>query len=148
MNEVKLKNCTGRLFFGACPEIQQIKELKNHNVNCIWNLLEEMPFIFEYEKNIFDNSINTPIKDFDIPKDIKLFIYESNIIYNRLKNGENIFVHCLGGRGRTGIALAFLLLIDDLNNNKDILNIVYNCSRGPENKKQKDFVLSLMNHLV
>lgn len=135
-------NCSGRVFFGPAPFCNEMIEIKNAGAQIVWNLLEESD-ILEEEKNIFSEVVHSPIPDYSIPNQNSNFIENLNIIENRLINGQTVFIHCFGGRGRTGMALAALLMRIDHLSAKEALDQVYQLCRGPETEEQKDFVCSL-----
>lgn len=132
----------GTVFFGRMwmlwEEEYAIKEFALNNISVIWNL-RTMP-----HNDIGVKEIWSGIEDHGIPKDVDSFLNDVERIVARLKNGENVFVHCLGGRGRTAMALA-ALLVKEGTSAEDALTKVNSLVKGPETEEQKNFVLSLKN---
>lgn len=54
------------------------------------------------------NVIHFPILDFDTPADLVQLEQCLNQVHQLAEDGEQIVVHCLAGRGRTGLFLALL----------------------------------------
>lgn len=84
--------------------------------------------------------IHTPIDDFSIPKDKTLFIRDVKRIVNLLRNGKNIYIHCLAGHGRTGMAILTIKIIlgeDPRTATKEVKLQV----KGPEMREQITFAL-------
>lgn len=52
-----------------------------------------------------------PIPDFGVPADTAAFRAFLRDLLDRLRTGESVYMHCYGGRGRTGTALACLFIL-------------------------------------
>ena len=129
-----------------------------HQLNCsvIVSLVEDSEFEKMYDKKLFvhqiyNNHLNwfhLPIKDLKAPdhKFIDKWQTTKTLLKNDLIDGKNIVIHCMGGKGRSGI-IAAILLIEFGNNNKDVIEIVRNKRKGAiETKEQEDFILSYRTH--
>ena len=85
-----------------------------------------------------------PIIDYGIPD--KIFLKNWGVIcgtlINELKKGNNIFIHCKEGIGRSGIVAAMFLIESGTVNSNSILEVRSKRLGAIENKKQEDFVLS------
>jgi len=138
-----LKPNIGLIHFGSYPVYQTLKSLKENKVEVIWNLAAELKNIFETEIKLFPFSIHTPIEDFGIPDSPEQFLSDLDKICNYLIDAKNIYVHCYGGHGRTGIALATLAMrILKIRAEEGLSLAQANCD-GPEVDTQKEFVKTL-----
>jgi len=85
-----------------------------------------------------------PIVDYEIPD--KAFMENWGNTYpgllNELKNGNNIFIHCKGGIGRSGTVAAMFLIESGTENSHSILAVRSKRQGAIENEKQEDFVRS------
>ena len=52
-----------------------------------------------------------PIADMDVPASPAAFAGFLGDVRGRMTAGEHVYLHCLAGRGRTGMALACLLVL-------------------------------------
>jgi len=99
-NPVKFKrlpiSTKGKLYFGALPSDETLKDLKNIGVQNIWNLMAELPTVADVEKKLFKNVFEAKIIDRRIPEK-KEYLTQLNSIILLLKAGENVYVHCFGG---------------------------------------------------
>lgn len=132
----------GYIYFGPRPNPNDLEYLKKENVNYIWNLLElELNSVLRFEKEKFNgNVICGNIPDYNIPKNKELFKEQLLFMHNQLKNGNNIFIHCFAGHGRTGMAVMGLLLYDG---KQDAQKIAYELCSGPETELQIKFIQTL-----
>jgi protein-tyrosine phosphatase len=139
--------CTGKVFFGRVPDQETFLFLKEQQVSGIWNLMDELKYIFVEEQNKFKFVINTPIKDLSIPegKLKDFFLRDLNFVQRLLKSGINVFVHCLGGHGRTGMALASLLITINHLSIEQALQFTHEICQGPELEIQKDFIRKIFS---
>lgn len=133
----------GKLYYGPWPSVEMLRVLKEHNVDTIWNLAEELNVIIPYEKYFVPNVIHGNIEDFYIPENMTGFATQLTKIANLLKSGKNIFVHCFGGHGRTGMALAAIDMMVSDSDPKTALRKAYGATGGPEELSQVDFIKDL-----
>ena len=63
-------------------------------------------------------------------------------LLNELGNGNNIFIHCKGGIGRSGTVAAMFLIESGTENSHSILAVRSKRQGAIENEKQEDFVRS------
>jgi protein-tyrosine phosphatase len=110
--------------------------LRNNNIKYIINLTEESIQI--KLKNI--TILNFPIEDGNVP-DIYQYIKFIDSIDKIIKN-NNILVHCIGGKGRTGLIVAGLAIKRFPNNYvSDILTKLRTIRKGLiESKEQFEFL--------
>lgn len=144
----------GDLFLSSCPgmgkdllgDIQIIKDL---NIKCLISLVEHdelnhlgAKYLFkELDKNNIQ-WIHFEIKNFDIPTLNQYDKLNSNIknISQRILNGENIFIHCMAGLGRTGMLAALILTKLGLHAKQSIEIIRNNRPGSIETEAQENFV--------
>ena len=88
--------------------------------------------------------IHMPIVDLKKPDQKFMEKWQTTkvLLKNDLIEGINIFIHCMGGKGRSG-TIAAILLIEFGEKNKDAINIVREKRKGAiETKEQEDFIIS------
>lgn len=132
--------------------LDELKFFHQQNCSVIVSLVEDSEFEKMYDKKLFvhqiyNNNLNwfhLPIMDLKAPdhKFIDKWQTTKTLLKNDLIDGKNIVIHCMGGKGRSGI-IAAILLIEFGNNNKDVIEIVRKKRKGAiETKEQEDFILS------
>lgn len=117
----------GRLMCGPYPgfdalnfktieaAVENIKNIKADGINVFICLQEEEQHQHgkpRYASMIWDNTsyFHFPIEDNKIPSH-KDFLNHLYIILEQLSKGKNIYIHCLGGHGRTGTYIAGILML-------------------------------------
>ena len=139
----KIKTTVGKLYFGSVPEEEDTLTLNKLNLYCIWNLAEELKNIsYKGIDSVFVEYAN--IKDFSIPEDKYFFLDQLNRMTYLLKFDKSILVHCFGGHGRTGMAIACILRRLEGISSDEALKIAYDKCGGPETLEQKEFVRKLI----
>jgi protein-tyrosine phosphatase len=144
----------GDLFLSSCPgmgkdllgDVQIIKDL---NIKCLISLMEKDELNHFGAKNLFKELdqnkikwIHFEIKNFGIPTLNQDDELNSHIktINQRILNGENVYIHCMAGLGRTGM-LAALILIKLGLQIKQSIQIIINTRPGSiETEAQENFV--------
>jgi len=88
---------------------------QQQNVSAVVVLVEPQEFVVRAGRDLpaFYRSVNIdvihiPIQDFQVPKDLTVFMEAIDLVDTHAKNGKNIAVHCMAGIGRTGLFLACL----------------------------------------
>ncbi len=98
--------------------ISNLNALNEQNIQTIYSLLSPHdPLIKEVWETKYENKkylteidgIETAIEDFEAPSQEQLQLITNDAL-ERLRNGENILVHCEGGIGRTGTILAAIYM--------------------------------------
>lgn len=134
----------GKLLFGFLPDEEVLELLKYEGVEVIWNLTAEHVDLAETEKLYCSEVFCAKIPDYHAPVDEALFMQQLDLIVNSLANGKKVYVHCLAGRGRTGMALASIAVrMCGIGAEESLEMAKYHCG-GPENEMQKDFVRALV----
>lgn len=132
-----------------------IEELKTfHQLKCgaIVSLVEDTEFEKMYDKKLFVREIynnnlswfHLPIVDLKVPKHKFIDKWQTikSLLKNELVDGNNIVIHCMGGKGRSG-TIAAILLVEFGVNNKEAIEIVRKQRKGAiETTEQEDFILS------
>lgn len=137
----------GQAYFGKCPSPREREEaypwLCDRGVVAVWNLQEEASDeTLEAERAAFPESIWTPIGDFGTPPDAEAFMQVVRAVAAILDAGRSIYVHCMAGHGRTGLALATLLVHRGVDAERALRTTQRECG-GPEMDDQEDFVRSI-----
>ena len=144
----------GDLFLSSCPgmgkdllgDIQIIKDL---NIKFLISLVEENELTNLGAKNLFKELDKNKIKlihfeiiNFDIPYLNQYDELNSHIktISQRILNGENIYIHCMAGLGRTGMIAALILTKFGLSAQQSIKVIRDNRPGSIETEAQENFV--------
>lgn len=67
------------------------------------------PALYENRRRITPNFLHFPIEDLSLPSDERVLESLLADLEKRMLDGEKIYLHCWGGRGRAGIVGALLL---------------------------------------
>ena len=130
----------------------ELKIFNQLNCSAIVSLIEDKEIENLYDKKKFVHYIYTNnlkwmhmhIPDLKAPdyKFVDKWQTTKSLLKNDLIDGKNIVVHCMGGKGRSGIVAA-ILLIEFGEQNKNAIDIVREKRKGAiETKEQEDFILS------
>ena len=153
----------GRILAGAYPlwlsgkgPEDIINQLVSAGVNTFLDLTKEqemvrspyLPFLANMPKRLQIRYFKHPIQDFGIPS-IDEMRKIQDLIKQQISEGRNIYLHCLGGIGRTGTVVGCYLVEQGMSGNQALTQIIslrkvlgrINIS-SPETKEQIDFVLN------
>jgi protein-tyrosine phosphatase len=89
------------VFRGARPKEKEFKNLKAIGVSTVIDLTDNTPKEKGYVESLGMKYINIPIKDKTAPDIIQVFE-----VLQALDSKEVVFIHCAGGKHRTGIMIA------------------------------------------
>jgi len=132
----------GRLYSGHFPETNELLRLKKIPIDCLWNLTSEMRESVTQQREYISDVLCAEIKDYSVPSNIVMFTSQLNYIVSCLKQNKRVFVHCMGGRGRTGLALACIQVVLGINPEEALSQVKEHCN-GPELEIQRSFVRNL-----
>lgn len=134
----------GSLYIGSKDDVLSVMEkLPNITFDVIWNLAEELEFLVDDEKLYAKMVLTANIADYSIPDDTSEFVRQLTLVVEILRKGGNVFMHCFGGHGRTGLGLAAIKrMLDGLTADEALTFANTQCD-GPETDEQKQFVTSL-----
>lgn len=99
-----------------------------------------------YEKLEF-NVIKFPIPDFEVPEDVEKLEAVIDQILDTTRRGENVLIHCMAGRGRTGLIIACIAKkVFNISSGKEAIEWVRKFIPGAvENQLQCNFVDKFLN---
>jgi predicted protein tyrosine phosphatase len=139
---------------------KMIQSLIHAGIDCIIDLTQPGDSFFPYadvlkeEMADFEVAIewfNFPIPDFDVPS-INLMKKILDMIDSQLIAGHNVYVHCIGGIGRTGTTVACRLVRHGLTGEEalaELQSLRQNSAswyrRSPESDGQIEFVRNWRN---
>ena len=134
----------GELYLSMAPFRDDLKKYGPFDI--IWNLAQELNEYYDdlYKYNFSKLYLFGNIKDYDIPKNLKLFSSQLDKICESLKNGKKVLIHCMGGRGRTGMVYACLLKKLNKVSSEDAIALALKVCKGPETEEQKEFIKNLV----
>jgi protein-tyrosine phosphatase len=143
---------------GALDEesaIHRIQSLIHAGINTIIDLTRPEDTYYPYAKlldketqefNIQIDQLNFPISDFDTPA-VEVMTLILNTIDQRLEAGQRVYVHCVGGIGRTGTVVGCYLARHGLSGEEALIQLEYLrreaaswWRRSPESDYQIEFV--------
>ena len=143
---------------------RKLRGLIRSGIRCVINLMEEDernlhgdPFI-PYTEELgrigreFETSltwVRMPIRDYDIPSYHEMAAI-LNEIDNAIVSGRPVFIHCLGGKGRTGTVVGCYLARHGIACGQEALDAIRYLRRNlpeagdpsPENDLQRNMVLN------
>ena len=134
---------------------EEIKWLKNREVDCLVSLLEnsevwDLGLQKEEElcKKWGIDFIRFPIKDVNIPQNEEAFLHLVSELASRIKTNKKIVIHCRMGIGRASI-LAAAIMINLGIQGKNVFELIgkYRKLSVPDTNEQKDWILSLVEKL-
>jgi ADP-ribosyl-[dinitrogen reductase] hydrolase len=131
--------------------LNQLSNLYKLNCSVILSLVEDKEIENlcdkkNFVRNIYVNNlkwIHMPIPDLKSPDSQFLDKWQTtkSLLKNDLVDRKNIVIHCMGGKSRSGI-IAAILLIEFGENNKEAIEVVRKKRKGAiETKEQENFIL-------
>ncbi len=127
----------GKLWIGNALDAYNLGSSRFH---IVWNLAVELAHLIELELPKTETVLFARIEDYSPPSDIEIFKEQLRTVVASLKNGGKVFVHCLGGCGRTGTALACILVSLEGITEEEALKRTKEYCGGPELTSQMNFV--------
>ena len=120
--------------------------ISNSGFDIVVSLIEEHEFVElevtklqQGETKIYDMEwISAPIRDQGVPGP-ETFI-QLNLVLDSLNEGQSLFVHCMGGLGRAGIVVAWLLTHHGFTSIEAIQRVREIRPGAIENNLQEDWV--------
>lgn len=138
-----VKTSSGRLWVGSCYDVFKLyKKPERHIFDLIWNLADELTYLVDDESKYSKEVLWAEIKDFSIPSGIK-FDTQLHTVLKTLKKNGKVFIHCMGGHGRTGMVLAVIKKLLDGMSAREALFVANKYCNGPETDEQFKFVIDI-----
>ena len=165
---VQPKDIKGKIFLTCFPGrngekisfeenifLEELNNFSSLNSNTVVTLVEDNEIEKLCDKKFFVRKIyshnlkwiHMPIVDLKSPDHKFMDKWQTTkvLLKNDLIEGKNIFVHCMGGKGRSG-TIAAILLVEFGEKHKEAIEIVREKRKGAiETKEQEDFILSYKN---
>jgi protein-tyrosine phosphatase len=138
---------SGELYYGRAPDYKTLAKLRDMGVDLIWNLAQELDIFVVHEKSYVPHVLHGNISDYDVPSNGSQFLKQVNQVAAMLRGGKKVFIHCMAGHGRTGLALAALGVVLNGKTAKTALIASRAASGGPETPDQVHFVKQLAHYL-
>ena len=132
---------SGRLYLGPKPDREILDYLATLQLSWIWNLSECDDTLIGEESRIA-RVLCADIPDFGVP-DEKTFVDQLTLVCNALRGGYAVFLHCDAAVGRTGMALAAILMTLEKRAPSAALDEARAHTGGPETDEQRRFIRSL-----
>lgn len=139
INIYKIPTTSGTLYYGPLPNKKTLEKLNELGVDIIWNLASELSLIVPYEEKFAKTVLFANIVDYSAPSN-DAFLKQLYYVAGALKNGKRVFVHCFGGHGRTGTALAAIKVLMEKMDPEDALDTAFRYAKGPESEDQEDYI--------
>lgn len=147
--------------FGSYPTQEFADHLQEMGIEYFIDLTEESDkHIVKYQVNSNTKKINYPIRDKDIPDNIKTFSGFILALMEIIKNNKKLYIHCRGGHGRSGIVVACLIKLYYGIDVDKALDLTYECHQkrrvmrdrwrqlgSPQTLAQKNFVKDLFSQV-
>lgn len=140
----KIPTSQGTLSVSPMPAEE---DLTGQHFDIIWNLGAELKHHADWQKDYADVVLLGNIKDYKAPIDAFTFTHQLEQVVKCLRSGGSVLVHCLGGHGRTGTAVACILnRLEGVSANVALKTAQKYC-RGPEVDDQIAFVKSICKEI-
>jgi protein-tyrosine phosphatase len=133
----------GVLTHSGRPSPETYERLRAASLDCWWNLAEELGELIPEMKSVAREVLWARVPDFQAPADLPLFDEQLERVCSVLAGGGRVHVSCLGGMGRTGIAIACIRMRVLGETADDALAATHMACRGPITDEQKAFVRAL-----
>lgn len=131
-----------KLYAGPCPD-PQLSILENLQIKTAAILLDPTFCDFLRERYIQHRiqQIYCPIPDFGVPKSTKAINRFIKKVFKALEKG-NVYLHCLSGRGRTGMIVACISVLKKGLSGDQAISFTRSIIRGAiETEPQERFIL-------
>lgn len=102
--------------FGGFPTQDRVNQLISLGITHFVDLTFPTEVQTKYILPTTCSYINFPILDRSIPYPIDDFTSVVLLVTNTIQNGNNVYIHCKGGHGRSGVLVAILLTLLKTNN--------------------------------
>jgi protein-tyrosine phosphatase len=109
---VKKHNDASQLYVGPQPGIKHRALAGTHQIKTAVVLLESVGLLKQAYQELGIACIHFPIPDFHPPESVEAVKLLADKVQEALKSG-NVFMHCMGGKGRTGTIAACLKITFD-----------------------------------
>ena len=102
--------CYPNFLVGTYPRNEDVDKIKKLGINIFISLLEDHENLNLYEFRDDIDKYNYPIIDRKITIDTEALKIAKNI-FKMLQDKKKVFLHCQGGKGRTGTIAAIVLML-------------------------------------
>ena len=134
MITVRLRKVSDQIYWSSCPSKYMIEKLREKGVSTVVNLTYEC---VDYNLPSSMELFHFPIIDFSFVPPEEALIKFIDLLHQKLLQGEKILIHCVGGIGRSGTAVAMLLVYHYDFSPQKALDTVYTYGGGPQSNIQR-----------
>jgi hypothetical protein len=133
----------GTLSHSCAPTSAIYDDLRPHALDCWWNLAEELGDLIPEMRKVAREVLWGKVRDFCAPDDLELFEQQLGRVCALLGGGGRVHVSCLGGIGRTGLAIASIRVRALGEASEDSLAAAFEACGGPVTEQQRAFVRTI-----
>lgn len=144
----KMLTRTGTLTFSGEPDEAIYTVLKAESVDVWWNLAAELDDLLPRMRECAAEVLWGQIEDYAAPGNVPLFVEQLERVCAVLLGDGSAHISCLGGRGRSGLAVACVRMLLDGDDPTTALAAARDATGGgPECQEQEAFVIALHRRL-
>jgi protein-tyrosine phosphatase len=143
------RNKASQLYVGPQADVKASALFRTHQIKTAVVLLESLRLVEQDYDQLEVDCIHFPIPDFQPPESVELVQRLAEKVQEALKSG-NVFMHCMGGKGRTGTIAACLKITFDptVKTAQEAITLTRGIIPGAiETPKQEEFIQNYFNFI-
>jgi protein-tyrosine phosphatase len=126
------------LLHGPLPTMKDLEAMKGE-ADLLWNLTAEFASVASIERRYVPEVLVANIPDSGVPE-LPAFREQLAYVVDKWWDGKRVFVHCFGGKGRTGMVLAAIHMVVVGDGFETALAQARTATGGPETDEQVEFL--------